>query len=211
MEANSLDRLPRAYRIGLQLRALGADDALIADCLDIPVGGIETLLSIGTQKLRHLGPGDRSTQSSQERMTRMDSNTKELQSTWDAAAAGDYGPALDSLADDVQIENGPGAGPWHKAHGKDDVALMLLEFIATFGDTFHQDGRVVYADEHVTISLVKETGGLPNGAVFDNLAVWVSRRGPDGRTDRIWTTDLNSEKCEAFWGSHPTTPSKDFS
>jgi hypothetical protein len=113
MEADSLDHLPRAYRIGLRLRALGADDALIADCLDIPIDGIETLLSIGVQKLRHQGPGGLSIQSSRERMTQMDSGMKKLQGIWDAAAAGDYGPALGALADDVEIENGPGAGPWH--------------------------------------------------------------------------------------------------
>jgi hypothetical protein len=88
---------------------------------------------------------------------------------------------------------------------------MLLEFMATFGDTFHQNGQVVYTDERVAISLMKETGRLASGDVFDNLAVWVSRRGPDGRTDRIWTTDLNSEECEAFWRMHSIRPSKDFS
>jgi hypothetical protein len=136
---------------------------------------------------------------------------KDLQSIWDSAALGDYGPALESLADDVQIENGPGAGPWHRASGKDDVALMLLEFMTTFGDTFHQDGRVTYADERVVISLVRETDRLANDDAFENLAVWVARRGPDGLTDRIWTTDLSSEQCEVFWRSHPATPSKDFS
>ena len=44
--------MPRAYRIGLRLRALGADDELISDCLDIDPEGIETLLYIGARKLR---------------------------------------------------------------------------------------------------------------------------------------------------------------
>jgi hypothetical protein len=35
------------------LRALGADDALIADCLDIDEDGISTLLEIGERKLEH--------------------------------------------------------------------------------------------------------------------------------------------------------------
>lgn len=46
-----LDQLPRAYRIGLRLRDLGASDDLIADCLEIDPEGIVTLLEIGAQKL----------------------------------------------------------------------------------------------------------------------------------------------------------------
>ena len=84
------------------------------------------------------------------------------------------------------MENGPGAGPWHRASGKDDLALMLLEFAGSFGDTFHQDGRCVYADDRVSISLIHETGTAPGG-------------------------DLDAEHCEAFWQKNPATPSKGFS
>jgi DNA-directed RNA polymerase specialized sigma24 family protein len=48
---SDLDRLPKAYRIGLQLRDLGADMDLIAECLGIPVGGVNALLAIGERKL----------------------------------------------------------------------------------------------------------------------------------------------------------------
>lgn len=51
MDESPLDELPKAYRIGLRLRALGADDALIADCLDIDRDGVSTLLDIGAHKL----------------------------------------------------------------------------------------------------------------------------------------------------------------
>jgi hypothetical protein len=54
MENSAFDELPRAYRIGLRLRALGADDELIGDCLDIDPDGIVTLLEIGAHKLEHL-------------------------------------------------------------------------------------------------------------------------------------------------------------
>jgi hypothetical protein len=54
MDPDALDALPRAYRVGLQLRALGADDALIADCLDIDVAGVVTLLAIGDRKLEQI-------------------------------------------------------------------------------------------------------------------------------------------------------------
>jgi hypothetical protein len=43
--------LPRAYRIGLSLRELGADDDLIGDCLGIDPAGVPTLIEIGRQKL----------------------------------------------------------------------------------------------------------------------------------------------------------------
>jgi hypothetical protein len=42
-------------------------------------------------------------------------------------------------------------------------------------------------------------------------AVYVSRLRPDGKTDRLWTVDLDAEHCEAFWKKNPGKPSKDFS
>jgi hypothetical protein len=46
-----LDALPRAYRIGLRLQELGADDDLIGECLGIDPAGVSTLIEIGRQKL----------------------------------------------------------------------------------------------------------------------------------------------------------------
>jgi hypothetical protein len=54
MDASGLEELPRAYRIGLSLRALGADDQLIAECLGIEVDSVAALLDIGTRKLEHV-------------------------------------------------------------------------------------------------------------------------------------------------------------
>ena len=51
MESSDLDDLPRAYRIGLRLRRLGADDDLIGDCLGIDPAGVSTLIEIGRRKL----------------------------------------------------------------------------------------------------------------------------------------------------------------
>jgi ketosteroid isomerase-like protein len=138
-------------------------------------------------------------------------NFPQAQAALDAARQGDYGPAFDAFADDVTTENGPGAGPWHRARSKDDLALLLLEFAASFGDAFHQDGHCVYADDRVAISLIHETGTAPSGDPFDNLAVYVSRLRPDGKTDRLWTVDLDAEHCEDFWHKNPGKPSKDFS
>jgi hypothetical protein len=51
MEPPDLDALPRAYRIGLRLQELGADDDLIGDCLGIDPAGVSTLIEIGRRKL----------------------------------------------------------------------------------------------------------------------------------------------------------------
>ena len=52
MEPLELDALPRAYRIGLRLHEMGADDNLIGDCLEIDPAGVATLIEIGRQKLQ---------------------------------------------------------------------------------------------------------------------------------------------------------------
>jgi hypothetical protein len=51
MEPLDLDALPRAYRIGLLLHEMGADDDLIGECLGIDPAGVSTLIEIGRQKL----------------------------------------------------------------------------------------------------------------------------------------------------------------
>ena len=127
-------------------------------------------------------------------------NFDRTQAALNASRQGDYAPAFDAFTDDVLMENGPGAGPWHRARGKDDLALLLLlELASSLGETFHQDGQCAYADDRVAISLIHETGTAPSGDRFDNLAVYLSRLRPDGQTERLWTVDLDAEHCEAFW------------
>jgi len=128
----------------------------------------------------------------------------------DAVRRGDYATVVDGFADDIQWENGPGAGPWHKASGKDDLALLLLEFAAFFGDTFHQDGRCIYADDRVIISQIHETGTAASGDKLDNLAVCISRVRPDGPVvERAWTLTSTPSTArspgDAIMGSHPKT------
>jgi hypothetical protein len=62
-------------------------------------------------------------------------NFDRTQTVLDAVRQGDYAPAFDLNTDDIQMDNGPGAGPWHFARGKDDMTLMLTEFAGFFGDT----------------------------------------------------------------------------
>ena len=103
------------------------------------------------------------------------------------------------LRGQYRVGNGPGAGSWHRASGKDDLAFMLMEFGASLGGTFHQDGRCIYADDRVAICLIHETGTASGGDQFDNLAIYTLRFRPDGQVDRGWTVDLDAEHCEAFW------------
>jgi hypothetical protein len=91
------------------------------------------------------------------------------------------------------------------------MALMLTEFAGFFGDTFHQDGRCVYANDRMAICPIHESGIALGGDSFANLAVYNFRLRPDGKTDRIWTVDLDAERCQDFWQKSPGPPSKDFS
>jgi hypothetical protein len=47
------ENLPRAYRLGLRLQALGADTELIADCLEIEPESVRPLLTVALAKLRN--------------------------------------------------------------------------------------------------------------------------------------------------------------
>jgi hypothetical protein len=128
----------------------------------------------------------------------------------DATRRGDYAPAFDNFADDIVMENGPGAGPWHRARSKDDLALLFPERAGSFGDTFHQEGRCVYAGDRVSISLIRETGTAPGGDQFDNLAVYIGRLRPDGRPNGCGPS-TSTPSTAKLSGRNPATPSKDFS
>jgi ketosteroid isomerase-like protein len=56
-----------------------------------------------------------------------DPNFEHAHAVLDAVRQGDYGPNFDLYADDVVMENGPGARPWHRARDKEDLALMLTD------------------------------------------------------------------------------------
>jgi hypothetical protein len=51
---DDLAQLPRAHALALQLHELGADDELIALCLEIDVEAIPPLLEIARAKLAHI-------------------------------------------------------------------------------------------------------------------------------------------------------------
>ena len=53
----ALSSLSRSYRLALSLRRLGADDQLIADCLDLELRAVEPLVEIGRRKLQLLEGG----------------------------------------------------------------------------------------------------------------------------------------------------------
>ena|ERR1700733_5177925 len=135
-------------------------------------------------------------------MTNLDRAT--VQGLLDAAEAGDYGPVFESFAENIVVENGPGAGPWRHAEGRDEFAKVLLEFAAFFNGTFHQRGRCIHADDRVVINLIEESGSTPAGDTFENLAVYVTRIAADDKADRLWTVDLDTEDCLEFWARNRT-------
>jgi hypothetical protein len=126
-------------------------------------------------------------------------NLVKTQEIWDLVRDDRAAEVLDSIADDIIIDNGPGAGPWRHVSGKDAYVEMALSFPALFEGTWNQDGRCIYADDTTAISLVHETGTLPNGDLFDNRAIWAARISPEGLIERLWTVDFDSEHCESFW------------
>src|SRR4051794_35745435 len=63
----------------------------------------------------------------------MHPNFQLAQQSWDAIAAGDPGPAFDGLADNLVVENGPGAGPWRHVEGKEAFAQVLMDFVSALG------------------------------------------------------------------------------
>jgi hypothetical protein len=125
-------------------------------------------------------------------------NLVKTQEAWDAIAKGELGGS-DDFSDNIIVENGPGAGPWRVVEGKEDFFTFILQFIPFFEGTWHQDGRCIYADDRCTISLVHETGAGPEGDKFDNMAIWISRIDTTGKTDRLWTVDLDQESVAQFW------------
>ena len=49
---------------------------------------------------------------------------------------------------------------------------------------------------------MRETGTTPDGASFDNRALWVDRFTPEGMVDRIWTVDLDDSEMFSFWDNN---------
>ncbi len=126
------------------------------------------------------------------------------QAVWDAFAAGDPMPAIESQAENVVFDNGPGAGPWSHTEGQPAFLEMMAGFIPLFGESFHQVGTCVFANEQFSITLVAETGTHgESGDTFDNRAIYVSRLDADGKANHVWTVDLDSEDMEAFWRANP--------
>src|SRR5262249_14237545 len=126
------------------------------------------------------------------------------QAVWDALLAGDFATVIDSNAENVVYDNGPGAGPWRHVEGRDKFVEMALNFMPLFGDTWRQVGSCIFANDEFAVTLVAETGrhGVSDD-VFDNRAIYVSRFDKDGKTDRVWTVDLDSEDMERFWERNP--------
>jgi hypothetical protein len=107
------------------------------------------------------------------------------------------------ITPDVAMVHGPGAGPFAgPSEGIDRLLEMSLFFAEVFAGSFHQKGRCIYADDDWAIALVHETGTTPDGAKFDNRALWIERFTPEGMVDRIWTVDLDDSEMASFWANN---------
>jgi hypothetical protein len=126
------------------------------------------------------------------------------QATWDALATGDPTPALESQAEGIVFDNGPGAGPWRHTEGQAAFLDMMAAFFPLFGESFRQVGKCIFANEQFSITLVAETGAHGESRdPFDNRAIYISRLDADGNTDHVWTVDLDCEDMERFWERNP--------
>ena len=119
---------------------------------------------------------------------------------WDAIDQGDLTPIGTIITPDVAMVHGPGAGPFAgPGEGVDRLLEMSLFFTEVFAGSFHQKGRCIHADDEWAIALVHETGATPDGARFENRALWINRFTPEGMIDRIWTVDLDDSQMLSFW------------
>jgi hypothetical protein len=126
-----------------------------------------------------------------------------VQAAWDAIDQGDLSPIGTMITPDVAMVHGPGAGPFTgPGEGVDRLLEMSLFFAEVFAGSFHQKGRCIYADDEWAIALVQETGTTPDGARFDNRALWIDRFTPEGMVDRIWTVDLDDSAMCSFWANN---------
>ena len=113
-------------------------------------------------------------------------------------------PVLDNQAPGIVFDNGPGAGPWRHTEGQPAFLEMMMGFMPLFGESFRQVGTCLFANEQLSITLVAETGEhADSGDRFDNRAIYISRLDADGKTDHVWTVDLDSEDMEKFWRANP--------
>jgi hypothetical protein len=122
-------------------------------------------------------------------------NLTRTQQSWDGIAAGDFNPAIEQLAEDVVIENGPGAGLWRHLEGRDALIGMMMEFLPVFGETWAQKGTCIYADDNKSICLVHERGTTPAGDEFDNMASTSAVSGPMAK----WTGSGRSTSTPRPW------------
>ena len=98
----------------------------------------------------------------------------QAQEVWDAMDRGDPMPALDSLRDDVLIENGPGAGPWRRIEGK-------AAFLDMYGGSFQSSGRPSISEAHAS------------SPTSSSQSRWSQRR--DGTRRRVMYSTTGRSTC----------------
>ena len=72
------------------------------------------------------------------------------------------------------------------------MAIMLAEFAGFFGDTFHQDGRCVYADDRMLSAFSTRPEQVPVASGSTTSRYTPSVFGPDGKRTDL-TVDLDAD------------------
>lgn len=118
---------------------------------------------------------------------------------WDS---GDVAPMLEATSPDYVWCNDEGAGPWRRLEGVGEAMVFAVWWAEFFGGTFrHELIDVCASDDHV-IEVLREVG-TREGHVFDNVALYLYRLGPDGKYVSLQTFDRDRAAVHEFWSHYP--------
>ena len=115
---------------------------------------------------------------------------------------GDMAPMLEATSPDYVWCNDEGAGPWRRLEGLAESMVFATWWAEFFEGTFrHELLDVCASDDHV-IEVLREVGEK-DGHVFDNVALYLYRLGPDGRYESVQTFDRDRGAIREFWSHFP--------
>lgn len=115
---------------------------------------------------------------------------------------GDMTPMIEATSPDYVWCNDEGAGPWRRLEGLAESTVFTIWWAEFFEGTFrHELLDVCASDDHV-IEVLREVGEK-DGHVFDNVALYLYRLGPDGRYASVQTFDRDRGAIREFWSHFP--------
>jgi ketosteroid isomerase-like protein len=135
-------------------------------------------------------------------------NQARIQQGWDAIANGDPGPAFNTMANDIVMENGPlpVTPRWRIARGKEEIAVTMMEDAALLGSNFRQSGQCIYADDRIAISLVHDEAELSTGRRYDARPIAIMRFNESSLVDRLWIVEPDEDEVAALLSGASESP-----